>query len=574
MRPLSHRLATFTVLQLLGTALLADATAARTYLQEARQLIESRDFDKANTKLELAEAELEDVKGAEKGALAAQIKDAQSRMAQTRSAADKPKYLRQLRNLMDDAESGIGNLVTWPGTERQLTELFADTTAQAAVPEELAAAAKKFATYKKLHSRKAASAIGAQLEGEVEGAEKEWAEHKPLFSDPNASPNSKESAIERTGRYVDNARKHLLQMPPEDETTRKLAARLDAVSSEFTRLALADRAKDVAERLQRNLDSYADDFAGWEKEAAKPGPTWDAYTRQSSASMSAFFAPKTKEFRDRAESFLNNLADNTEYQSVASAPAVKAVVDRVRTQLATATATLLQRIQPVVAAAEKATVKDPNELDRLQSNVRLALGASTSESLALMSRLKGKADAHVAATTGAETAKVQLIETLRTKAEAVWPDLYKDIPYVTEINLGKVGQSIGFLADNLMGYRFKPGDFYYATTLGGHPVAAKIDPALMAGIKATEEKIGRSLGDDDGDGKWDIIAIVTNQKTRLLAKRTSEATGTIGGLDVKLTGEYAEPVDAVIIEIIAAKCGPFAGARGRGVLKPDGTVGK
>jgi hypothetical protein len=43
---------------------------------------------------------------------------------------------------------------------------------------------------------------------------------------------------------------------------------------------------------------------------------------------------------------------------------------------------------------------------------------------------------------------------------------------------------------------------------------------------------------------------------------------------VKVKGEYAELVDAAVIDIIAAKIGPFAGAKTRGVLKEDGTVGK
>lgn len=67
---------------------------------------------------------------------------------------------------------------------------------------------------------------------------------------------------------------------------------------------------------------------------------------------------------------------------------------------------------------------------------------------------------------------------------------------------------------------------------------------------------------------------MTDQKTKLMAKRQAEATGKIEGLDVKLKGEYAEPVDAVVVQIIAAKCGPFAGAKDRGVVKEDGTVGK
>ncbi|HXP77166.1 MAG TPA: hypothetical protein VN823_23720 [Stellaceae bacterium] len=35
-----------------------------------------------------------------------------------------------------------------------------------------------------------------------------------------------------------------------------------------------------------------------------------------------------------------------------------------------------------------------------------------------------------------------------------------------------------------------------------------------------------------------------------------------------------EPVDAVVIDIIAAEIGSLAGAKDRAVLKEDGTVGK
>ncbi len=68
---------------------------------------------------------------------------------------------------------------------------------------------------------------------------------------------------------------------------------------------------------------------------------------------------------------------------------------------------------------------------------------------------------------------------------------------------------------------------------------------------------------------------MTDRKARLMAKRQVEASGKIDNtIDVKVKGEYAEPVDAVVIDIIAAKIGPFAGAKDRGVLKEDGTLAK
>ena len=59
-----------------------------------------------------------------------------------------------------------------------------------------------------------------------------------------------------------------------------------------------------------------------------------------------------------------------------------------------------------------------------------------------------------------------------------------------------------------------------------------------------------------------------------MARRQAETKGKVENVDVTVKSEYAEPVDATVIEIIAAKCGPFAGAKDRGVLHVDGSVGK
>ncbi|MBC8089561.1 MAG: hypothetical protein H7Z40_20045 [Phycisphaerae bacterium] len=155
-----------------------------------------------------------------------------------------------------------------------------------------------------------------------------------------------------------------------------------------------------------------------------------------------------------------------------------------------------------------------------------------------------------------------------------YPGLHAGLQWVEEIDLNVVGQQIGFVADNLMGYRFTPdGSYYFATTIRGQPVAAQFDAALKAGIAATEEAIGRSLGDDDNNGRWEMVAVVTDKKAKLMARRSAESSGSIGSLDVSMSHEYHEPVEAVVIEILAVKCGPFAGAKGRGVLRPDGTIG-
>lgn len=566
-------LAVSSVLMFSAAPLFADADGAKGYIKEAKALIDNKDYDGATAKLELAETEIDDLEPTAKAPLADQIKQLRATMISAQAAADKPMYQRKLDRALKDAEDAIGNLVIWSGAERQLSELLADEKLKAALPAEAAAAEKKLVTFRKLNAKKAGPQIAAQVENVVKNVETEWAEHKPKFSDPDASPNSKEGAIEDTGRAIERARQEIAKLDAEDATAKSLAARVDKLAAEFSSVALADKAKEVAARLKDKIELYNNEHEGWEKE--DKATTWDEFQKQSGGDIEKFFSPRTIAWVERSGDFLKSLEENEDYKLVSADAAIKKFVDDVKAKREKAYAALLKRVQTVADAALTAPVKeDTNALSRLKDDVRLALGEASADAKAYMEKLEKKIAGHEAATTGAEEAKKQLVVTLRAKAEAEWPKLYEGMKWETEIDLSKNGQQIGFLADNLMGYRFKPGDFYFATTLGGEPVVGKIDPGIMAGIKATEAAIGRTLGDDDGDGKWDVIAVVTSKKIKLQAKKQVEATGTVDGANVKITGEYAEPVEATVIEIIAAKCGPFAGAKDRGVLKPDGTVGK
>ncbi len=551
---------------------MADSSAARNYINEANELIASQDFDRALKKLELADIELEDLTGDEKTAVAQLLKESQASIATARASQHKPKYLRMLRNLMDSAESDIGNLVTWPGTERQLNELFADETAKAAIPDEIAEAQPKFNTFRKLHTRKAAAEYVEQVEREVVSAEEQWKETKESIEENGSTPRSDDYQIERSRRYLDDARKRLELLAADSDAAKGFAARLNTIDAELTAIVAGAQIEEVAATLQRRFESYDYEYGGWEEET-DDGPTWDDYSRQQGERMSAFFAPRTRAFRERIEDFLTRLDDDSDYQEVASADKISAFVDDVREKLARANASLLSRVQTVVNGAQSAEVKDENAFERLEGDIRRALGEASAQTQALMAKVRGKLSEHEAGVANAEQQAADQLEMLFTRAEEVWPSMHAGLTWAEEIDLSQVGQHIGFYADNLMGYRFKPTGQYFVTTIGGTPVAAKIDADTMAGIKAIEEAIGRSLGDDDRDGKWDVVAMVTDKKAKLMIKRSAESSGTVDGMDVTLSTDYAEPVDGVVIEFLAAKCGPFAGAKGRGVLKPDGTVG-
>src|SRR5262249_26692198 len=170
---------------------LADADAAKGYLKEARDLVEHRELQAAVAKLELAEAELDDAAADEKPAIAAAIKDLHQQIVGASAAADKPKYKRKLGLAMDDAEQSIGSLATWPTAEREFNEVFDDPAAKAALGAELDAAAKKFATFKRLHAKKAAVQIEAEVDNALKNTEERWAESKAKILEPGASPEAK-----------------------------------------------------------------------------------------------------------------------------------------------------------------------------------------------------------------------------------------------------------------------------------------------------------------------------------------------------------------------------------------------
>ncbi|MEP6832554.1 MAG: hypothetical protein ABJB74_04130 [Gemmatimonas sp.] len=549
---------------------MADDAAARTYLQQANELIANQDYDRAIAKLELADVEMEDLSGDVKTVVAALIQETHAAIATARSSAHRPKYLRMIANYMDEAESDIGNLVTWPGTERKLAELFADEIAKVAIPTELTEALPKFNTFKKLHARKATIELTQQVERDVGNAESEWAETKQLFEDPDGSSYSRGRGVERTNDYIAGARRRLAALPQDNDAVKALTLRIDAMSAEITVIALAGEAAEMVATLRRRFESYENEFGGWEEETGD-GPTWDDYRRQNTERNTAFGAPRTLAYRQRTESILTDLESDSNYQAVASADAVRDLVDATRASVETARASLRQRIESLMSDAMEADISNEYDYERLDRGIEDALGEHSLEGQTLRKRVSGKLKGHADALNDAPPPLD--VDALSEKATAVYPSLYAGLQWVEEIDLSVVGQQIGFVADNLMGYRFTPdGSFYFATTIGGQPVAGKFDAALKAGIAATEAAIGRALGDDDSDGKWDVVAVVTDKKAKLMARRQAESSGTIGGVNVQMGHEYHEPVEAVVLEILAAKCGPFAGAKGRGVLNPDGTM--
>lgn len=541
----------------------ADEAGTKDYINQAKQAIESNDLDTAKSKLELAEAELDGVSGGAKAPLAGQIEELKTKINRASAAADLPKYKRKLESVMREAEGSIGNLVTWGGAENEANELFNDPKAQAVLGDDLTAAKKKFATFKKLNTKKADVQLAEQAEANVKDLEAKWAETKTKITAADASPNSKESAISDMDDAIKNARRSLEQFGPKSDAKDAFVARVDKVAAEYTKLALADKAKEKAVELQRAWDSYKDDWDGWQSETESP--TLAAYAGESSEKMSALGLPKTRQLISRANQWLDNRKDDEDFKQLQAAPEIKAIYDKVTADRETAWKKMQKNAEVILSAAEKKKPLDQNTLDAiskfsdsLKNNLEGA--DAVAELTARADKLtKGASDAAA----GADADKAAFYKTSTEQATASWPAM--KAKFNTEEGFDPTspaafkGKLIVVTTDNLMGYRFKPNDFPFATTLNGVPVAAKYDPQVAAAIKAVEEKLGRSLGDDDNDGKWEIIAKVTGTTGQLIKKQQVE--GTVkddAGNTATVTGERAETVTAPIITIIAAHCGPLA----------------
>src|SRR5438067_2247789 len=95
----------------------------------------------------------------------------------------------------------------------------------------------------------------------------------------------------------------------------------------------------------------------------------------------------------------------------------------------------------------------------------------------------------------------------------------------------------------------------------GSPPASSSKPRRQRSMTTLgTPSIGRGIGDSDDDGKWEVFATVNGTKGSMLARKQVEGDiKTTGGEKVgTYSGEYPEPVDAPIITIIAAHCGPLA----------------
>lgn len=562
---------------------LAGKEEALKYLEEAKSQLSGQYWDDVKLNLELAATEAADLTGADKSEVMDQIKSIKSQMVAAQTEALRPKLVRTIERSIDDAKPQIGNPM-FDGFIKEAEEILADETNRAILGADAEKYQKQIATFRKLHRTKF-------VEGQIEIGQNdlvtlkaEFAEKMAEIKNPDTSPNSKESAIESLERKFAEWETWWPVVPAADPRVIEMKKAVDEMKASFTTVALADRVNEVVDTLKRSWELYQDDWSGHESETTVDWATYKGTT--GDRKIDNFGTPRSRELVERYESFLGNREEDSNYQSVKDSASVKAYMDSVSKTAAEARARVIAAATNVVSGAEGEEITEQNKdnYTRLEDSLRVLFtnqtGGQDGQAAALRARIVKKLQAYTDATEGAEKAREEWYRKMSVAATSKWSEISKGFETEGGFDPANPGafkdKLIKFETDNLMGWRFKPGDFAFASTLDGMPIAARYSPDVKAAIDAVQKHMGRDLGDDDNDGRWTIIARVTGKTGRMMQKKQAEGdiiekgTGNTVG---KYTVDYADPVDAPIIEIVAAKCGPLAVGQDVGMAKEDGSVG-
>lgn len=484
--------------------------------------------------------------------------------ASAQSVPDPATATRRADSALEEVREAVHNRVTFEGHAADLERLLADyqgVLGKQQVDDYRDALASARSEYQRFAAAEDGERLATAV-GELEGA---WEAFRA--GQAEMSPNSRDGAIEDLRRDIDRLRGELAKLP----ASAALGARIEAVAVAFeTAVGGAQAAAELAS-LREYWQRDAGETEGWESETPVDLAT---YASTRSQQVDAFGLPKTLE---RFELATHKLAQAREE----GAPA--AWIAELEAVRAATRAKLLPAVQSLVAAASTRAADDAaarESLTRLEEQLRVSLGAETDAGFGTLARQASEwLAAAAAADTSSEEGRARWYQQMKVSAAAAWPQMEGQFEVARGFDPAAPGAMEGQLirieTDNLMGWRFKVGDFPFATTINGLPVAATYDPVVADAIAAVEAKMGRALGDSDDDGRWTVIAQVTGQQGRMQLRKQVEGDIRDASSGEKLgtyRGEEAEAVDAPIVRIVAAHVGPLAVAAGIGQAAADGTL--
>lgn len=555
----------------------ADVEGARKSIDQATEQIKNGDLDDAKTTLQLAEAELDGVDAAAAQPLKDQIAALKKQIDSAANAEARTRLDRDIESSMRKLRESIGTQY-WESEAKQTEEIINDPANKALLGEDADKLIKQIATMRKVNSAKRLDANIEECERWLKPTEEEWP--GKLAEIKAANDLQQQSMFQNCERDLDRIDRILKELPADNDKVKAMQARYDKLKAEYTSVATAANSANQLARLKDYLQSVTRDGEGWEAETG--GVAFEEYNRVSgNTDMMRLNLPKTCAFRDGADRWLEGLGENETYKEVASQPEVKAFVDGVRQQRDKAYAKLAAAAKKLLDEAEKATIDKNNygALTRLsgggaRGDLHITLGDKAPDLQPLVDRANALVKKYEDGLAAADQAQEKSYQDMKAAADKAWPDLvkkYSDAKTSFDPNnaASMKGEYVRLTLANRMGWDFSPGDFPFAFTMNGVPVAAKYDPDVAKAIDEVKAKTGFRVDSRGDEGDWDVVARIEGATGKLAKRVSGEIRGDGGG---SLRVEASETVDAPIITIVAAKCGALAVAAGAGMAKSDGTV--
>ncbi len=566
---------------LLPSAAMADVEGARKAIDAAAEKVKGGDFDAADTSLEIAAAELEGVDATAADPIKQQIEAMKKQIAAAKGSEEKQELTRQINSNLKNLESQMdnGNFVRADEYLSDLESMLNDAGNKALLGDEAVGYLKQISPIRKVVNGKLLGQKLDYAEARVKSREEDWAETVTKLKDPDGG---QESLARSAYGDLEMLAKVVKDLPSDNDKVKALDARVRKMQSEFDVANATAANAQLLESIKGSLSSYQDEFGGWEQEAS--AVTFKEYMAQSGADIGELNMPKTAKFISRYESFLKNLNDREDFKTSGNTPEIKAFLDETKKKYETAHAKMLKGMTAVVEEAEKTELTNDNigVVMRLSGNgnrgdLHDAIGDNSPELPKLVARVDALIKKHKDGIAAADQAESKAYDDMVAAAKKAWPDMAAKFTTETGFDPNNAsamkGKLIRFSTDNLMGWRFKPGDFPFATTINGLPVAGRYDPEVAKAIDDVQSRTPHTLGDSDYDGRWDVIARVEGTTGRMMTRASAEGDVKVDGQKVgTVTQEYSDPVDAPIITIVAAQVGPLAVAAGTGMAGADGAV--
>lgn len=487
-----------------------------------------------------------------------------SASAFAQSVPDAATATRRADSALEEVRASVHNRVTFEGHAADLERMLGDY--QAVLGTQQVDAYREALTQARAEYQQAATAEDLErLASAVAGLEAAWQDFQSQQAE--MSPNSRDGAVEDLRRTIERLRADSAGLAGGESLGRRIETLAATLETAIGGAEAAAQLASLREYWQRD----SADTDGWEREQAIDLST---YARTRSQEANAFGLPKTLE---RFELATHKLAQAREQGEPA------AWISELEAQRNATRAKLMPAVQALVQAASARPGSDEaarESMTRLAEQLRVSLGAENDAAFATLAR---QADEWLAAAaaedTSSEEGRARWYQQMKVSAAAAWPQMESEF----EVSRGfdpanpsaMEGQLIRIETDNLMGWRFKVGDFPFATTINGLPVAGIYDDHVAAAIAEVESKLGRALGDSDDDGRWTVIAEITGRMGRIQLRKQVEGDIRDASSGEKLgtyRGEEAEAVDAPIIRVVAARIGPLAVAAGVGRAAADGSL--